>query len=31
VSRRAALGAAADAFPAAAGRSGLKVIIEPQR
>jgi L-iditol 2-dehydrogenase len=31
VSRRAALGEVADAFTAAAGRSGLKVIIEPQR
>jgi L-iditol 2-dehydrogenase len=31
VSRRAALGEAADAFTSAAGRSGLKVIIEPQR
>ncbi len=31
VSRRAALGEVAAAFTAAAGRSGLKVIIEPQR
>jgi L-iditol 2-dehydrogenase len=31
VSRRAALGEAADAFRSAASRSGLKVIIEPQR
>jgi L-iditol 2-dehydrogenase len=30
VSRRAALGEAADAFTSAAGRCGLKVIIEPQ-
>jgi L-iditol 2-dehydrogenase len=29
VTRRAALGEAADAFASAAGRSGLKVIIEP--
>jgi L-iditol 2-dehydrogenase len=31
VSQRAALADAADAFTSAAGRSGLKVIIEPQR
>src|SRR6185437_12002573 len=31
VSRRAPLGDAAGAFASAAGRSGLKVIIEPQR
>jgi L-iditol 2-dehydrogenase len=31
VSRRAALDEAADAFTSAADRTGLKVIIEPQR
>jgi hypothetical protein len=31
VSRRAPLGAVADAFTSAADRSGLKVIVEPQR